>query len=44
MALPEKVFHLLGAFIFGYCLGYYIFEILRYTNQKEEIDDFFFQL
>ena len=41
MAVPEKVFQLLSAFIFGYCFGYYVFEILRYENQKEEIDNFF---
>ena len=39
--MPEKVFQLISAFIFGYCFGYYMFEIVRYKNQKEKIDDFF---
>ena len=41
MAMPEKMFQLIGAFVLGYCLGYHMFEILRYKNQKEEINDFF---
>ena len=40
--MPEKMFQLIGAFAFCYCLGYYMFEILRYENQKEEINNFFF--
>ena len=41
MAMPEKMFQLIGAVVFGYCWGYYMFEILRYKNQKEETNDFF---
>ena len=41
MVMPEKVFQLISAFIFGCCFGYYMFKILRYKNQKEEIDNFF---
>ena len=39
--MSEKMFIELGAFGFGYCLGYYSFEILKYKNQKEEIHEFF---
>ena len=41
MIMSEKMFIELGAFGFGYCLGYYSFEILKYKNQKEEIHEFF---
>ena len=41
MIMSEKMFILLGAFVFGYCVGYYSFEILKYKNRKEEIHDFF---
>ena len=41
MIMSEKMFLLLGAFVFGYCVGYYSFEILKYKNRKEEIHDFF---
>ena len=34
MAMPEKMFQLIGAFVFGNCLGYYMFEILRYKKSK----------
>ena len=37
MITSEKMFVLLGAFVFGYCVGYCSFEILKYKNQKEEI-------
>ena len=39
--MTEKMFSLVGAFLFGYCLGYYSFAILKYKNRKHEIDDFF---
>ena len=35
------MFMIIGAFIFGYCLGYYLFEIFKYKTQKEEINNFF---
>ena len=41
MIMSEKMFVLLDAFVFGYCVGYCSFEILRYKNRKEEI---FFKL
>ena len=30
-----------GSFVFGYCLGYYSFEIFKYKNRAEEIHKFF---
>ena len=39
--VPEKMVLLIGAFVFGYCFGYYMFEIFKYKNQKEEIHEFF---
>ena len=41
MIMSEKMFVLLGAFVFCYYVGYYSFEILKYKNQKEEIHEFF---
>ena len=41
MIMSEKMFLLLGAFVFGYRVGYYSFEILKYKNRKEEIHEFF---
>ena len=35
------MFVVVGAFVFGYCLGYYSFQILKYKNRKEEIHKFF---
>ena len=39
--VPEKMFLLIGAFVFGYCFGYYTLEIFKYKNRKEEIHEFF---
>ena len=39
--MSEKMFVVVGAFVFGYCLGYYSFEIFKHKNQAEEIHDFF---
>ena len=41
MIMSEKMFVVVGAFVFGYCLGYYSFQILKYKNRKEEIHKFF---
>ena len=41
MSLSEKLLTTLGAFLFGYCLGYYSFELFKYKNKKEEIHEFF---
>ena len=39
--VPEKMFLLIGAFVCGYCFGYYMFEIFKYKNKKEEILELF---
>ena len=31
-------------FFFGYCLGYYSFEIFKYKTKKHKINEFFFQV
>ena len=41
MIMSEKMFVVVGAFVFGYCLRNYSFEILKYKNRKEEIHEFF---
>lgn len=41
LLMPEKVLQLLGVFLFGDSLGYYMFEYLRHKNKKEENEDFF---
>ena len=41
MFMTERMFIIIGNFLFGYCLGYYSFDIFKYKNQKHEIDDFF---
>ena len=41
MAMLEKMFAIFGFFLFGYCLGYYSFEILKYKSKKYEINEFF---
>ena len=42
MIMSEKMFQVVvGAFVFGYCLGYYLFESFKYKNRAEEIHDFF---
>ena len=41
MIMTERMFVIVGAFLFGYCLGYYSFEFLKYKNQKHEIHEFF---
>ena len=37
MFVTQKI----GAFLFVYCFGYYLFEIVKYKNQKDDIDTFF---
>ena len=32
---------IVAAFLFGYCFGYYLFEIFKYKNQKDDIVEFF---
>ena len=41
MFTTERMFIIIGAFLFGYCLGNYSFEIFKYKNRKHEIHDFF---
>ena len=41
MFMPEKMFLLIGPFVFGYCFGYFTFEMFKYKNRKEEIHEFF---
>ena len=41
MIMSEKMFVVVDAFVFGYCLGYYSFEIFKYKNRAEEIHEFF---
>ena len=35
------MFMIIAAFLIGYCFGYYLFEILRYKNSKDDIENFF---
>ena len=42
MIMSEKMFVIVGAFLCGYCIGYYSFEIFKYENRKEEIQELFF--
>ena len=41
MIMSGKMFLILGAFLFGYSFRYYLFEILKYENNKDEINQFF---
>ena len=41
MIMTERMFIIAGAFLFGYCLGYYSFEFMKYKNRKHEIHEFF---
>ena len=41
MSISEKLLITLGAFLFGYCLEYYSFELFKYKNKKEETHEFF---
>ena len=35
------MFMIIAAFLIGYCFGYYLFEILRHKNSKDDIENFF---
>ena len=41
MFMTERMFIIIGAFLFGYCLGYCFFDIFKYKNRKHEIHEFF---
>ena len=39
--MSERMFIIVGSFLFRYCLGYYSFEFMKCTNRKHEIREFF---
>ena len=39
--VSQSMFMIVAAFLFGYCFGYYLFEIFKYKNQKDDIVEFF---
>ena len=41
MIMSERMFIIVGAFLFRYCLGYYSFESMKSKNRKHEIHEFF---
>ena len=41
MIMSENMLVVVGAFVFGYCLGYYSFELFKYKNRAEEIHQCF---
>ena len=41
MIMSERMFIIVSAFLFGYCLGYYSFEFMKSKNRKHEIHEFF---
>ena len=41
MVMSKKMFIIVSSFLFGYCPGYYSFELVKSKNQKYEIHDFF---
>ena len=41
MVMPKKMFIIVSSFLFGYCAGYYSFELVKSKNQRYEIHDFF---
>ena len=40
MIMSERMFIIVSAFLFGYCLGYYSFEFMKSKNRKHEIHEF----
>ena len=38
--MSQKMFIIISSFVFGYCIGYYSFELLKRRNPKDEINDF----
>ena len=40
LAMSEKMFIIVSSFVFGYCIGYYSFELLKRRNTKDKINDF----
>ena len=41
MFMAERMFIIIGAFLYGYCFGYYSFDIFKYKNWKQETDNSF---
>ena len=41
MVMSEKMFIIVSCFLFWYCVGYYLFELVKSKNRKYEIHDFF---
>ena len=39
--VSQSMFLIIGAFLSGYCFGYYLFKIFKYKNQKADIIEFF---
>ena len=37
----DAIIQLLLAYIFGYCFGHFIYQILRKKTEKEKIEEFF---
>ena len=40
LAMSEKMFIIVSSFVFGYCIRYYSFELLKRRNTKDKINDF----
>ena len=40
MIMTKRMFISAGAFLFGYCIGYYSFEFIKHKNRKHEIHEF----
>ena len=41
MIMSERMFIIVAAFLFGYCLGYYSSEFMKSKNRKHEIHEIF---
>ena len=41
MVMSEKMFIIVSSFLFGYCVGYYSFELVKSKNRKYETHGFF---
>ena len=42
MTVSEKMFITVTSFVFGCCVGYYLFELFKPKNPRDEINDFFY--
>ena len=41
MIITERMFLIAGAFLFGCCLGYISFELMKYKNRKHQTHEIF---